>query len=150
MTMRFHAKAMCAVLAGLLSIAGTARAADTQWDRMPWLEGKQLTLRAGYNTVRQYPHARAFERFAHRVEEKTGENVSIQTFPSQSLGDEAQMLQAVMLGTLDMAKVSTANISASIPEFGVFDLPYVFRSIDHMMAVAHSDVGKELLAKLEQ
>ena len=138
-----------AVAIGFLA-GGVCHAAEPQWDKMGWIDAKTITLRAGYNTVQQYPHARAFERFAHRTAEMTGQNLIIQTFPSEALGDEKKMLEALTLGTLDMAKISTANISSSIPEFGVLDLPYIFRDVSHMMKTLRSDIGKELTAKLAQ
>ena len=136
--------AMCA--AGLS--ASIAQSQD-KWDSAPWIEGKPITLKAGYNTVRQYPHARAIERFVNRVAERTGENLQIQTFPSEQAGNERQMLDAIVLGNLDIAKVSTGVISTVVPEFGVFDLPYVFRDLNHMMATIKSKVGQDLVAKLE-
>ena len=123
--------------------------AQDKWDSAPWIEGKPVTLKAGYNTVKQYPHGRAIERFVNRIAERTGENFQIQTFPSEQAGNERQMLDAVILGNLDIAKTSTGIISAVIPEFGVFDLPYVFRDLNHMMATVKSKVGQDLAAKLE-
>lgn len=128
--------------------ASVAQAQD-KWDSAPWIDGKPVTLKAGYNTVKQYPHARAIERFVNRVAERSGENLQIQTFPSEQAGNERQMFDAVTLGTLDIAKVSTGVISAAVPEFGVFDLPYVFRDLNHMMATTKSKVGQDLAAKLE-
>jgi tripartite ATP-independent transporter DctP family solute receptor len=128
--------------------ANVAQSQD-KWDSAAWIEGKPLALKAGYNTVRQYPHARAIERFVNRVAERTGENLQIQTFPSEQVGNERQMLDAVILGTLDICKTSTGVISAVVPEFGVFDLPYVFRDLNHMMATVKSKVGQDLAAKLE-
>jgi len=116
---------------------------------MPWIGDPQITLKAGYNTVKQYPHGRAIERFADLLEERTGENLTIATFPAEAAGSEKDMLEAVILGTLDMAKVSTGVVSAFVPEFGVFDLPYVFRDLDHMMKVLNSAVTAPLIAKLE-
>jgi TRAP-type transport system periplasmic protein len=136
-----------AVCAAGLS-ASIAQSQD-KWDSAPWVEGKPVTLKAGYNTVRQYPHARAIERFVNRVAERTGENLQIQTFPSEQAGNERQMLDAIILGNLDIAKVSTGVISTVVPEFGVFDLPYVFRDLNHMMATIKSKVGQDLVAKLE-
>jgi TRAP-type transport system periplasmic protein len=136
-----------AVCAAGLS-ASIAQSQD-KWDSAPWIEGKPVTLKAGYNTVRQYPHARAIERFVNRVAERTGENLQIQTFPSEQAGNERQMLDAIILGNLDIAKVSTGVISTVVPEFGVFDLPYVFRDLNHMMATIKSKVGQDLVAKLE-
>jgi TRAP-type transport system periplasmic protein len=136
-----------AVCAAGLS-ASIAQSQD-KWDSAPWVEGKPVTLKAGYNTVRQYPHARAIERFVNRVAERTGENLQIQTFPSEQAGNERQMLDAIILGNLDIAKVSTGVISTVVPEFGVFDLPYVFRDLNHMMATIKGKVGQDLVAKLE-
>ncbi|MFT3960924.1 TRAP transporter substrate-binding protein [Propionivibrio sp.] len=136
------------VASGVATGAAQAQAPD-KWDANPWIDGKLFTLKAGYNTVRQYPHARAIERFVNRVAERTGENLQIQTFPSEQAGNERQMFDAVTLGTLDIAKVSTGVISAAVPEFGVFDLPYVFRDLNHMMATTQSKVGQDLAAKLE-
>jgi len=126
----------------------SAQVAD-KWDSMPWIEGKPMTLKAGYNTVKQYPHGRAIERFVNRVAERSGENFHIQTFPSEQAGNERQMLDAIILGNLDICKTSTGVISNIVPEFGVFDLPYVFRDLNHMMAVIKGKVGQELSAKLE-
>lgn len=131
------------------SFAANVAQAQDKWDAAPWIDGKPVTLKAGYNTVKQYPHARAIERFVNRVAERTGENLQIQTFPSEQAGNERQMFDAVTLGTLDIAKVSTGVISAAVPEFGVFDLPYVFRDLNHMMATTKSKVGQDLAAKLE-
>ena len=130
------------------SAPAVAQAQD-KWDSAPWIEGKPITFKAGYNTVKQYPHGRAIERFVNRVAERSGENLQIQTFPSEQAGNERQMLDAVILGNLDICKTSTGIISAVVPEFGVFDLPYVFRDLKHMMAVINSKVGQDLAAKLE-
>jgi tripartite ATP-independent transporter DctP family solute receptor len=126
----------------------TAQTPD-KWDAKPWIEGRPVTLKAGYNTVKQYPHGRAIERFVNRVAERTGENFQIQTFPSEQAGNERQMLEAIVLGNLDIAKVSTGIISTMVPEFGVLDLPYVFRDLKHMMATINGKVGEELAAKAE-
>ena len=147
MTRHFF-KALATAAFCVIGISGVAQAQD-KWDAAAWIEAKPVTFKAGYNTVKQYPHGRAIERFANRVAERTGENLQIQTFPSEQVGNERQMLDAVILGNLDIAKVSTGVISTVVPEFGVFDLPYVFRDLNHMMATIKSKVGQELAAKLE-
>ncbi|AIC27433.1 TRAP dicarboxylate transporter substrate-binding protein DctP subunit [Rhizobium etli bv. phaseoli str. IE4803] len=124
--------------------------AEDKWDSQPWIDGAPVTMKLGYNTVRQYPHARAIERFVNRVAERTGENVQIETFPSEQAGNERAMLDSLMLGNLDIAKISTGVISTVVPEFGVFDLPYVFRDQDHMMKAVNGPVGQSLATKLEE
>jgi len=146
---RHYLKAIAAASFCATGFFASVAQSQDKWDSAAWIEGRPVALKAGYNTVRQYPHARAIERFANRVAERTGENFQIQTFPSEQVGNERQMLDAVMLGTLDICKTSTGVISAVVPEFGVFDLPYVFRDLNHMMATVKSKVGQDLAAKLE-
>lgn len=138
------------LLLALLVGATTPALADDKWDRLPWSDTQPMTLRAGYNTVMRYPHARAIERFAHRAAERTGEVLRVQTFPSETLGSERQMLEGVIAGNIDMAKVSTGVVTSFVPEFGIFDLPYVFRSVEHMMKVINGPIGKRLASTLEQ
>lgn len=137
-----------ALTAGL-ALTKTAQAQD-KWDSMPWITGAPITMKLGYNTVRQYPHARAIERFVNRVAERSGENFQIQTFPSEQAGNERAMFDSLLLGNLDIAKISTGVISTSVPEFGIFDLPYLFRDLDHMMKAVNGPVGQSLAAKLEE
>lgn len=148
MMMKTMFKAVTVAALSTLAFSSHAQAPD-KWDSAAWIEGRPVTFKAGYNTVKQYPHARAIERFANRVAERTGENLQIQTFPSEQAGNERQMLDSVILGNLDIAKVSTGVVSTVVPEFGVFDLPYVFRDLNHMMATIKSKVGQDLTAKLE-
>lgn len=145
---RHFLKALATAAFCVIGISSVAQAQD-KWDSAAWIDAKPVTFKAGYNTVKQYPHGRAIERFANRVAERTGENLQIQTFPSEQVGNERQMLDAIILGNLDIAKVSTGVISTVVPEFGVFDLPYVFRDLNHMMATVKSKVGQDLAAKLE-
>ena len=99
--------AACLGLA-LLAGATTPTLADDKWDRLPWSDTQPLTLRAGYNTVMQYPHARAIERFAQSGGRADGEDLRIQTFPSETLGSERQMLEGVIAGNIDIARFRPA------------------------------------------
>lgn len=143
-------KSALVVLSLAMGLGFAAPMQAQEWDSQPWIVGEAITMKLGYNTVRQYPHARAIERFVNRVAERTGENVQIQTFPSEQAGNERAMLDSLILGNLDIAKVSTGVVSTMVPEFGVFDLPYVFRDLDHMMKTIDSPVGETLSAKLEE
>src|SRR5205085_6974038 len=69
----------------------------------------------------------------------------VQTCALPIFGNEPQMFESVMLGSLDIAKASTGSISSTIPEFGLLDMPYLFRDVNHMMKVRSEErrVGKE-------
>lgn len=63
------------------------------------------------------------------LEKKTDGRATIEIFPNGVLGDEAQLVEGTMLGTLDMAMTANSTISNYITDFRVFDLPFLFTSI---------------------
>ena len=64
------------------------------------------------------------------------------------LGGEKEMIEQAQVGALAMARVSVGVMGPIIPELNVFNLPYVFRSVDQMHKVIDGEIGAELLAKV--
>lgn len=69
----------------------------------------------------------------------------IEEFPNSALGGEREVIEGLQLGTVDLALVSTGAILNFVPETGVFDIPFLFRDLDHARGVLDSDIGQEML-----
>ena len=65
------------------------------------------------------------------------------------LGGEKEALEQVQVGALEMTRVSVGVVGPIVDDFNAFNLPYVFRSVDHMHKVVDGEIGTELLNKLE-
>ena len=89
------------------------------------------------------------EEFARRVNEKVGDQARAEVFGSSQLGDDREMLQKLRLGTLDMSQPSTI-MSTIVPEFGLFDLPYLVKDRAHMECIAKEIIWPKLAPKLEE
>jgi tripartite ATP-independent transporter DctP family solute receptor len=89
------------------------------------------------------------QEFAKRVNARLGGKAKIEVFHSGQLGSDAEMLQKLKLGTLDMSQPSTAT-SSVVPEFGLFDLPYLVKDRKHMQCIGEKVVWPELAAKYEK
>ncbi len=88
-------------------------------------------------------------KFKEIVEEKTDGEVTVTIFPNAKLGDERALLEGMKMGVVDAGIITSGPIINFIPEFGVFDLPFLFRSPSHAYAVLDGPVGKTLLGKME-
>ncbi|MGI9503536.1 MAG: TRAP transporter substrate-binding protein [Geminicoccaceae bacterium] len=55
----------------------------------------------------------------------------------------------MQLGALEMTRVSVGVTGLIVDDFNAFNLPFVFRSIDHMRNVVDGEIGQELPAGLE-
>jgi len=93
------------------------------------------------------PFHTAMEFFRDRVREKTGGQMEVQLFHSQQLGGERDYAEGLQLGTIEMAGISTAPLTAFEPSIGLFSLPFLFRSPEHMDKVLDGPIGEEIAAK---
>ena len=96
-----------------------------------------------------YPTTDAIEYMGQLLNDWTGGRINIQIFHSMQLGGEKEALEQVQLGALEMTRVSVGVVGPIVDEFNAFNLPYFFRSVEHMHKVVDGEIGTELLNKLE-
>lgn len=58
------------------------------------------------------------------LKEKTNGRITLQLFPGGQLGNETDMMQQLNTGSLDMAIITTAQLSSSSPAFGAWLMPF--------------------------
>jgi len=86
--------------------------------------------------------------FAERFQERTGGEHSIAIFPAGQLGNDAQMLQQLQTGALDMVFMPIAEITNRIPEFGALYAPYLAEDVSGAARLLASDAARGLLDQL--
>ena len=74
------------------------------------------------------------DEFARRANAKLGGKHKVVTYGSSQLGGDKELLQKVKLGTIDFAQPSTV-MSSEADIFGVFEMPYLVKSRDHMKRI---------------
>ncbi len=89
-----------------------------------------------------------YDLFLPRLKAATDGQVTTQFFPDNQLGQEADVVNQVKLGVIDMTLIGTPIWANIVPEFGVFDLGYVFTDYDHLRRAAGTPAGKALLQSL--
>lgn len=92
----------------------------------------------------------AADKFAALVSERTGGDVTVKVHASGELGGSKQLAEGVRLGTVDIIITGTPFWSRFEPMLNVLDLPYLYRDIDHARAVADSEIGTELMDRLDK
>jgi tripartite ATP-independent transporter DctP family solute receptor len=96
-----------------------------------------------------YPTTEAIAYMGDLLDTWTNGRIRIKIFHSMQLGGEKEALEQVQLGALEMTRVSVGPVGPIVDEFNAFNLPYFFRSIEHMHNVVDGEVGTDLLMKLE-
>ncbi|MEZ5739782.1 MAG: TRAP transporter substrate-binding protein [Burkholderiaceae bacterium] len=87
----------------------------------------------------------AVNEFARIANAKLGDKAEVQVFGSSQLGKDKEMLQKLKLGQITFSLPSSI-MSSVADEFGVFEMPYIIKSREHMMAVQKS-IGESVFNK---
>ncbi|ULL19211.1 TRAP transporter substrate-binding protein [Paenibacillus sp. H1-7] len=112
-------------------------------------EGKKYTFRLADTHPPDYPTVVGDKKFADLVNERTNGRIKIDVFPSSQLGEEKAVIEQVQLGAIEFTRVSSGPLAEFNKNFGVFSLPYVFDSDQHLWKFLESDNGNKLLDSLE-
>ena len=125
------------LLAGVLVLGLTAAA-----------NAADFVFKLGHIADPENPYAKGAEKFAQLVKEKTGGKVEVQVFPSSQLGNQRDLVEGTQFGTIDFTMTSTAVLGNFLPQAAVFDLPFIFRDVQHAYK-ALDTVGMEIAQKLQ-
>jgi TRAP-type transport system periplasmic protein len=93
--------------------------------------------------VNTYPD-QAVKWFAEQMEQRTKGAVKVKIFSAGELGQEVEQYDAMNLGTLESALMGAQLIGAVCPEYGILDLPYIWRDQDHLRKVWAGPIGQEM------
>ena len=110
---------------------------------------KPIVLRLAETHPADYPTTLGDMRFADLVKERSKGRIVIEVYPGSQLGQEKAVIEQVQFGAIDFTRVSVSPLASFVPVFNALQLPYLYRSEDHMWKVLLGPIGQELFASLE-
>lgn len=121
---------LVSALAVTTLLAGPAAAAD-------------MTLKFGHVGNPGSLFEASANEFARCSNAALGDKAEVQVFGSSQLGSDTELLQKLKLGQVHFALPSTVMSSVD-PAFGVFEMPYIIKSRDHMKRVEDAILESKL------
>ncbi|MCF6173186.1 MAG: TRAP transporter substrate-binding protein [Campylobacteraceae bacterium] len=104
----------------------------------------EYTIKFSHVVSPNTPKGKAADFFAKRVKELTNGKVEVKVFPNSQLYSDKAVMKALKIGNVQMAVPSFSKFTRLVPAMQLFDLPFLFRDIDHVHAVMDGAVGKKL------
>ncbi|WP_409978197.1 DctP family TRAP transporter solute-binding subunit [Anoxybacteroides tepidamans] len=111
---------------------------------------KQIVIYFSHVVAENTPKGLAAQKFAELVEEKTNGRVKVEVFPNGSLYSDEQEIDALLRGDVQMIAPSVSKVTQLIPEWQVFDLPFIFETYSDVEKVFTGKTGKQLLSMLDK
>lgn len=133
---------------GVAALTLAACGGDSDGDGGAASDGQ--TLRLAINQTDAYPSTVALNNFGERLSEATDGRWSIDVYPNEQLGAQAETLQLVGDGAVDLAVVAGPQLENVNGDFVVFNLPTIFDTVDHQTSVINDpEITGDLYSSLE-
>ena len=109
---------------------------------------QSVTLNVGHTLAPDSHYMVATNKMAEIAASKSKGQIKINVFPQSQLGGEVKMIQAARTGGLDMFITAQAPLTNTIKAYSLFDMPYLFDSVEQANKVLLGSVGREFLDML--
>ena len=128
------------LLAGVLAGCGPAEnVADSN---------RTYVIKFPHVTAPATPKGKGAEKLRQLVEERLGDKVVVEIYPSSQLMNDDDSLEALAFGEVQMIAVSLSKFDRLTKKYMVFDLPFLFRDLTAVEEFQSSDAGEALLGEL--
>src|SRR5919106_670885 len=112
--------------------------------------GAEILIKFSHVVAAQgQPKGEAATEFAERVNEELAGKVKVEVYPNSQLYNDDKVLQAMLLGDVQMAAPSLSKFEQYTLKYRIFDLPFLFQDIEAVDRFQASDAGQELLGAME-
>jgi tripartite ATP-independent transporter DctP family solute receptor len=118
--------------------------------------GALVSLSASAATTLRFGHANGsgeiaadlFQEFADNVTKKSKGEVTVRVFPAEQLGKEADLVQQVKSGALDISAPSMPTLSSLVPAFEIASAPFLWNDWAEAEAVIRGPAFEPTFAEL--
>jgi len=131
--------ALAAATAASLAFTANAYAADSCDDGEIVIKFSHVVAATGH------PKGDAATLLAERVNDEMNGTACMQVFPNSQLFDDDKVMEALLLGDVQLAAPSLSKFEAYTLKFRLFDLPFLFQDLAAVDRFTTGPDGKELL-----
>ncbi len=133
-----------AAVASVLLLTGCGDKKSDETKAMSEAPASTFVLKFSHVVSPNTPKGKAADYFEKRLEELSGGRIDVQVYPSSQLYKDKAVLKALTLDSVQMAAPSFSKFGKIVPQLALFDLPFLFTSMDQLHRVQDGIVGIKL------
>ena len=113
-------------------------------------EGEIVIKFAHVTNTDKHPKGIAASLLQERVNTEMDGKACMEVYPNSTLYDDNKVLEAMLQGDVQLAAPSLSKFEKFTKKFRLFDLPFMFKSMDAVDAYQSSDAGQALLDSMQK
>ena len=111
---------------------------------------KPVVIKFSHVVAENTPKGQMANKFRDLVKERLGDKVVVEVYPNSQLFGDNKVLEAMLLGDVQMAAPSLSKFSRYTKKLQLYDLPFLFKDMESVGRFQQSDAGKELLNSISK
>lgn len=111
--------------------------------------GEKITIRLADVQAENDVETQCEYKFAELVSEKSGGRIEVQVYPAGQMGEMADILSSVQMGSLEMCRTNPSWLAdAGAESLNLLSLPFVFKDLENANKVLEGKVGDQMLQEV--
>ncbi len=111
---------------------------------------KPVIIKFSHVVAENTPKGQMANKFRDLVNERLKGKVEVEVYPNSQLFGDNKVLEAMLLGDVQMAAPALSKFSRYTKKLQLFDLPFLFKDIASVDRFQQSDAGKGLLNSISK
>lgn len=108
----------------------------------------EILIKFSHVVAEDTPKGRMANRFADLVHRRLPGKVRVEVYPSSQLFNDNNVLQALLLGDVQLAAPSLSKFGKYTRRLQLYDLPFLFKDMDAVTRFQNGPEGKSLLTSM--
>jgi C4-dicarboxylate-binding protein DctP len=114
------------------------------------LASDPIKIKFSHVVAENTPKGQMAIKFKELVAERLGGKVVVEVFPNSQLFGDNKVLEAMLLGDVQMAAPALSKFDRYTPQLQIFDLPFLFKDMAAVEKFQQSEKGQALLKTIEK
>ncbi len=134
-----------------LPLAAAAALALTANSALAACDDGEIVIKFSHVTnTDKHPKGIAASLLSQRVNDEMNGKACMEVFPNSSLYDDDKVLEAMLLGDVQLAAPSLSKFETFTKKYRIFDLPFMFKDVAAVDAFQQSDTGQAMLDAMQR
>jgi C4-dicarboxylate-binding protein DctP len=109
-----------------------------------------VVIKFSHVVAENTPKGQAANKFKELVDQRLSGKVKVEVFPNSQLFDDDKVMEAMLLGDVQMAAPSLSKFETFTKQLQIFDLPFLFDDIAAVDRFQKGPQGQKLLGAMEK
>ncbi|MGI6030266.1 MAG: C4-dicarboxylate TRAP transporter substrate-binding protein [Eubacteriales bacterium] len=132
------------------SQTSTSTSTDTSGSTSTSNEGANVVFKFGHVQTNTDPINDACLRLADAIGEQTGGAITVEVYPNSEIGSNKDNLEQAARGASIMTVVDPGYMADYVPDYGIMNGPFLFKSWEDIQVLADSDWHKSVMEQASE